>query len=134
MNERELVEKLAEDLNGTITEEGRLPDGSGFALMSMPLPKNHWLFAEGRNVPPMTLRCGVDSPLHGQLRDALVRAGEYAVRCATMNGKEMDFDPDALIQSLLVGALGYCTPDGLSSNDWANPSPEPASVVSIEKR
>jgi hypothetical protein len=49
-------------------------------------------------------------------------AGRYAVRSATMNGKDMDFDPDALVQNLVVGMLGYWTNDGLSSDDWANPS------------
>ena len=49
-------------------------------------------------------------------------AGKYAVRCATMNGKEMDFDPDALLQNLVVGFLGYFTEDGLDhEDDWANP-------------
>jgi hypothetical protein len=38
-----------------------------------------------------------------------------------MNGKDADFDPDALIQCLIVGFLGYYTPDGLSSDEWANP-------------
>jgi|SRR5882724_3354011 len=47
--------------------------------------------------------------------------GRYAVRCATMNGKEMDFDPDALLQNLVVGFLGYWTEDGLTDDDWANP-------------
>ncbi len=31
---------------------------------------------------------------------------------ATMKGKEQDFDPDALIQNLIVGMLGYHTPTG----------------------
>jgi hypothetical protein len=47
--------------------------------------------------------------------------GKYATRCATMNGKEMDFDPDALLNNLVVGLLGYWTESGLSSDEWANP-------------
>ena len=38
-----------------------------------------------------------------------------------MNGKEMDFDPGALLQNLVVGMLGYWTENGLSSDEWANP-------------
>jgi hypothetical protein len=57
-----------------------------------------------------------------QLRVALWDAGKYAVRSATMNGAEMDFDPDALCQNLVVGMLGYFTEDGLSGDAWANPS------------
>ncbi len=37
-----------------------LPDGSAFATASWPLPKTHWLYAEGHNVPPMPLRMGTD--------------------------------------------------------------------------
>jgi hypothetical protein len=42
-----------------------------------------------------------------------------------MHGQEMDFDPDALCQNLVVGLLGYHTPDGLTSDTWANPDPVP---------
>lgn len=48
-------------------------------------------------------------------------AGRYAVKCATMNGTEMDFDPDALLQNLVVGMLGYWTDNGLTDDEWANP-------------
>jgi hypothetical protein len=56
-----------------------------------------------------------------QFSQAINEAGKYAVRCATMNGKDMDFDPDALLQNLVVGFLGYWTEDGLTDDDWANP-------------
>ena len=89
----------------------RLPDGSGAFVMSWPLPKDHWLYADHDNEPPMPMRVGV-----GPERDALAAqvraAARYAVRGATMNGKAMDFDPDALVQNMVVGLLGYWTPDG----------------------
>ena len=44
---------------------------------------------------------------------ALRAAGRYACRASTMNGKEMDFDPDAMLQNLVVGLLGEWTDDGL---------------------
>jgi len=102
-------------------DANRLPDGSGFSVGSLPLPKDHWLTAEGYNVPPMPLRMGTDNPMRNRIAEDLRAAGRYAVRGATMNGKEMDFDPDALIQNLIVGFLGYWTPSGLSSDEWANP-------------
>jgi hypothetical protein len=119
----ELVRKLAKDLGGEIKEMGRLPDGSGFAMMSMPLPKTHWLYKDdGFEAPPMPMRMGTDDPGRPDWEAKLRAAGRYAVRSATMNGKEMDFDPDALVQNLITGFLGYYTPDGLSTqDDWANP-------------
>jgi len=88
----------------------------------MPLPKDHWLYAEGYNVPPMTIRVGTDDPRRGDMEDAIREAGRYALRCATMNGKDNDFDPDALLRNLIVGMLGYWTPDGFDrENAWANP-------------
>jgi hypothetical protein len=120
-----LLDRLAADVGGTIDSVGRLPDGSGFATMSMPLPADHWLTADHPNVPPMPWRCGAGLPRRRDLERDLRAAGRYAVRCATMNGKDHDFDPDALIQCLIVGALGYSTPDGLSSDAWANPPSPP---------
>ena len=124
----ELVKQLAADLGGEITDMQRLPDGSGFATMSLPLPKDHWLTAnpDDFNVPPMPFRVGTGQKLsvaltRDEMADRIWLAGKYAVRCATMNGKEMDFDPDALLQNLVVGMLGYWTENGLSSNEWANP-------------
>lgn len=60
-----MIEQLVEEMGGTITEAGMLPDGSGFALVSMPLPKDHWLTAnpEAFNVPPMPFRMGMNHPI-----------------------------------------------------------------------
>jgi hypothetical protein len=128
-----VVNDIAEAAGGKIDSIGRLPDGSGFATMSMPLPADHWLTQDHENIPPMPLRLGVgDSVIiiaggrtlrisRVQFNDMLRAAGRYAVRCATLNGKEDDFDPDALIQNLIVGFLGYHTDTGLSSDAEANP-------------
>lgn len=121
------VNIIAEQVGGKIEHvSGPLPDGSGFATMSIPLPKDHWLYAEGFNVPPMGLRCGTamafgDRLGRQDLRQRIQEAAKYAIRASTMNGKEPDFDPDAMVQNFVTGLLGYCTPDGLSSDDWANP-------------
>lgn len=122
MNEN-LVKTLAKDLGGTIEEMRRLPDGSGFAVMSMPLPKNHWLTAEGDNhPPPAPFLVGTGQWITVTLTrekfvEALRAAGRYAVRASTDNGKENDFDPDAMVGNFVIGLLGLYTPDGLSHVD-----------------
>lgn len=127
MNGPDAVREIAKQIGGEIKEMQRLPDGSGFAVMSMPLPKDHWLTKEGQNVPPMPFRIGMKDVLSFGLIDRnefaakIRKAGKYAVRCATMNGADMDFDPDALVQNLIVGMLGYWTETGLSEDEWANP-------------
>lgn len=124
----EVLNQIADATGGKIEEVGILPDNSGFAVMSMPLPADHWLTKDpdSFNVPPMPFRMGTDNPDRKIWVERLWAAGRYAVRCATMNGKEDDFDPDALVQNLIIGMLGYYTPDGLShADDWANPHPIP---------
>lgn len=92
-----------------------LPDGSAFCVGSMPLPKYHWLYEECGE-PPMPWRIGV-----GVQRDAkakqIAEAVRYAVRASTRSGKESDFDPDAMVQNVIVGLLGYWTPSGGSEPD-----------------
>jgi hypothetical protein len=126
----DMLKTIAEAGGGTINECNVLPDGSGFATMSFPLPKDHWIYANDGtyDAPPMTLRDAwihADGPYRETMRRALAEkireGGRYAVRSATMKGTEMDFDPDALIQNLVVGLLGYWTEDGLSGDAWANP-------------
>jgi len=111
-----------------------LPDGSAFATSSFPLPDDHWLYqtdAEGfTGPPPMSFRMVRDTPgaapKRKDMEAKLREAGQYALRASTMCGKDMDLDPDALIQNLIVGFLGYHTEDGLCSEAWADPSPVPA--------
>jgi len=84
----------------------RLPDGSGACVASFPLPKDHWLYAEGYNEPPMPQRVGVGSK-RNELADQIQAATRYAIRASTMNGKETNFDPDAMVQNMIFGLLGY---------------------------
>lgn len=116
----EEIEEFARAAGGKIESVAALPDGSGFAVMSLPLPENHWIYGDstledewGLESPPMPMRTGTDDPRREELRKMLIAAGKYAVRASTMKGKGMGFDPDALIQNLIVGMLGYHTPDGL---------------------
>lgn len=111
---------------GTVHESGDLPDGSGFLTASFPLQGDHWLYAEGSNVPPMPFRMGTDDPRRQAFNDMVRAVARYAVRASTMNGKDNDFDPDAMVQNMVVGMLGYHTPDGLFGEHWADPNPAPA--------
>lgn len=114
MHNKTILDNLAENCGGTIESVTKLPDGSGFATMTMPLPKDHWLTADGHNEPPAPLRVGTDSPARAVLVQQVTAAARYAVRAATDNGKINDFDPDAMVQNMVVGLLGYFTPDGFS--------------------
>lgn len=105
-----------------------LPDGSAFATMSMALPDSHWIYETDQDgfslPPPMPLRMGI-GPSRDKVAAIIREAGRYAVRASTMNGKDTDFDPDAMIQNLIVGFLGYWTSDGLIDENWGNPDPVP---------
>lgn len=110
------MRSLVEAIGGKIEDMGRLPDGSGFATVSVPLAADHWLTAEGPTEPPMPWRIGTDErEERDRLAEQIREAARYAVRASTMNGKVADFDPDALVQNMVVGMLGYFTPDGRSS-------------------
>ena len=150
MDPLDAVNEIAKAGNGKINEVGILPDGSGFATISLPLKDTHWIYGkelgDEYDAPPMPFRMGtgdlaslliqshhnpnmpfhIGPPIRMTKEDfaAKIReAGRYAVRSATMKGKDMDFDPDALVQNLIVGMLGYWTDNGLTStgDDWANP-------------
>jgi hypothetical protein len=123
-----ILQELADAAGGKIESVTILPDGHGVATMSLPLPKDHWIHETAKDgwslPPPMVFR--MPSGLaREQMAQKIREAGRYAVRSATMNGKATDFDPDALIQNLVVGMLGYHTEDGLTSDAWANPDPVP---------
>ena len=117
MNEKppEMLEQLAQEMGGRIESCDRLPDGSGCATMSFPLPADHWLTAEGNNEPPAPFRIGTGRPQRKTWEAGIREAARYAIRASTMNGKMDDFDPDAMVQNMVVGMIGYFTPDGTSS-------------------
>lgn len=112
-NPLDLVAEIARTVGGKI-EEVALFDDHGFATMSFDLPKDHWLYQENYDPPPAPFLMGTDNPLRDHLAKAIRQAGIYAIRATTNSGKIDDYDPDAWLQNLVVGMLGYWTPDGHS--------------------
>lgn len=108
-----VLQELADAVGGRIEHvSGPLPDGSGFATMSLPLPKDHWLYAPQCEGWDSERDCSPDTPqpiLDNNQRDAVMAAMRWAIRGATMRGQEMDFDPDALA---LNAAYALCGPAG----------------------
>ena len=86
-----------------------LPDGSAFFTASMPLPRDHWLYAPRVDGWDGERDCFPDVPqpiLNNSHRAAVRAAVQYAVRAATIQGTEPDFDPDALVQSTCYALCG----------------------------
>ena len=90
-----------------MTEPTLLPDGSGFGIMSFPLPKDHWIYKEREYedgaIEPNDLPAPI---LTHSFRRQVIAAIRYAVRSATNCGKEDDFDPDALVQNAVYALCG----------------------------
>ena len=103
-----------------------LPDGSAFGVMSFPLPKDHWLYAPNCQAWDNERDTSADTPrpiLDNSQRAAVTAAIRWAVRGATMNGAEPDFDPDALV---LNAAYALCGPyGGASLRDIEPPTESP---------
>ena len=86
-----------------------LPDGSAFMVGSLPLPKNHWLYAPQCLTWDSVRETSTDTPepiLSLEQRDAVITAIRWAIRGATMNGADMDFDPDALVKNAAYALCG----------------------------
>jgi hypothetical protein len=132
----ESLRDVVESAGGKLEESvGPLPDGTGAATASFPLPEGHWYKAKGHNVPPMPFRCGEDDvALREELEESCREAARFAVRASTMNGTARSTDPDALVQNFVVGMLGYHTSDGLSSESFQNPKPVPVGFRSRRSR
>lgn len=87
-----------------------LPDGSSFSTASLPLPAGHWLYARLCAEWDSVRDTAADTPhpiVSNEQREAVKAAIRWAVRGATMCGKDMDFDPDALV---LNAAYALCGP------------------------
>lgn len=86
---------------------GVLPDGSAFATAKMPLPEDHWLYQKVEDVEPAFPTPGNrDTPSRLRVVEQVRAAAQQAIRGATLNGRDTDYDPDALVQNLIVALLG----------------------------
>ena len=104
-----------------LSEPTILPDGRGFGILSLPLPKDHWLYAEREYeegaIEPKDLPAPI---LTHALHQQVIAAIRYAVRASTNCGKEEDFDPDAMVQNAvyaLCGPYGAAAPTPPSTKD-----------------
>jgi hypothetical protein len=85
-----------------------LPDESRNFMISIPLPKDHWIYTQceewdnERNTPADTPRPILTRELAEKVRDA----AKYAVRGATMNGISSNFDPDVLVLNFIYALCG----------------------------
>lgn len=107
MRSDELAVLTKERLN--MSDYTILPDGSAFGVMSFPLPQDHWLYAPPCQAWDEKRDTAADTPhpiLTHEQRDAVIAAVRYAIRGATMCGKEQDFDPDALVQNAVYALCG----------------------------
>lgn len=84
-----------------------LPDGSAFGVMSFPLPKHHWLYANREyrdgEVEPIELSKPI---LTREMQEHVVSAIRYAIRASTDCGRDMDFDPDAMVLNAVYALCG----------------------------
>jgi hypothetical protein len=65
----------------------------GFATASFPLPADHWIYEEP--VQPQAIG-GIEHELRVKIREAL----KYTIQVCTSQGKDEDFDPDAMLLTL----------------------------------
>lgn len=89
-----------------------LPDGSAYFTASFPLPKDHWLLHERTYNPGEDETA--DFPRQFVLmprvlyEEHVTAAAKWAVRASTDCGKEMDFDPDAMVLNIVYALCGPC--------------------------
>jgi len=78
------------------------------AIFSYPLPKQHWLYAEREYREGELEPTELPKPILNRRADgeAIIAAVRYAIRGATNCGKEIDFDPDALVLNVLYALCG----------------------------
>lgn len=70
------------------------------------LPADHWLTQPGDNVLPAPVLKPTSDKKRAELVTAIREAGQYALRTVSENGRVSTFDPDALLQNLVLALLG----------------------------
>ena len=102
-----LIEDLAAATGGKVENVSEpLPDGSGFAVVSYPLPKDHWSLNRPLDLePPAPFLMDPADSRRNDVAQAIREAGKYAYHAACLS--DPDHDPDAFLQNLIVGLIGY---------------------------
>lgn len=84
-----------------------LPDDSAVTLASLSLPEDHWLYKKHDFVEGQIEPAEKPKPfLTRNVADSVTKAAQFAIRRATMCGQEDKFDPDALVQNIVVTFCG----------------------------
>jgi hypothetical protein len=88
----------------------RLPDGSAFFTQDTPLPEDHWLFAvdfPAANRSELLDRTNLGGVTDRDVaREKIKLAVRWAYRASSNNGKNLDIDPDSLVQNVLLALTG----------------------------
>lgn len=121
-----MIDELAEGLGATVLEVGMHPGGgSGFAMLSFPLPENHWLYqkvgyaggpVEFAPPAPWPMLVGGHTLTREYMCDVLTPGLRAGVKDATMNGADTAPDPDVLVRQSLNNLFGNNTIDGRSTH------------------
>lgn len=70
------------------------------------LSDGHWLTQPGDDVAPAPVLKASTDKKRAELVTAIREAGMYALRTVSENGRTAAFDPDALLQNLVVALMG----------------------------
>lgn len=70
------------------------------------LADDHWLTQPGDNVLPAPVLKATTDKKRGELVTAIREAGMYALRTVSESGRVAAFDPDALLQNLVLALMG----------------------------
>jgi len=105
MSKQSEISQLKDKKKPKIESVANFPDGHTAMVVSFPLRKTHWIFQDSGEPPkPLDMASTEERMfLESKFKDVV----KYAVKCSTMSGKYMDFDPDAMIQNFMVGMFGY---------------------------
>jgi hypothetical protein len=74
------------------------------------LDDGHWLTQPGDNVLPAPVLKPTSDKKRAELATAIREAGQYALRTVSENGRVATFDPDALLQNLVLALMGQTAP------------------------
>ena len=72
------------------------------ATASLPLPKDHWIYQKSPKLDPLP---GITTELLKPIRERIKDALKHTIIVCTNNGRDMDFDPDAMCMTLIYTLL-----------------------------